>query len=217
MSSLKISLAILVVFFYSNVTGQSVFSETNNFERLTLRFNFLGLIDDFDQNISIGVEYRFNEHWSTGGDVAYIFHSIYLSQSKTVRGYIIRPFIRYYPDKKRTGFFEAQMHYKFVSYGITDWIDRDIINGVASYQEYTSFHYNKNVYGINIIAGTKENLSQDKKLKIELFMGVGYRHKKQGADEGSYLRQRGNNISIYNPKYSTLVLPMGASLVYDIK
>ncbi len=165
----------------------------------------------------MGGEYRFSDHLSVGSDVAYVYNSIYLSQSKNVSGYLIRPFIRYYPNQNSAGFFEAQLHYKSVAYHITDWIDHEGANGMPAYQEYTAFSYNKNVYGINIIAGTKENLSRNKRLKLELHIGIGYRYKKQGADIGSYLRQRGNNISIYKPEYSTLVIPLGASLTYDIK
>ena len=214
MSSLKYLLATVLVTVCCNARGQAV---TNNLDKITARFSFFGLTDVFDENISVGGECRYNNHWSAGTDVAYIYNSIYLSQSKKIRGYIVRPFIRYYPDEKRNSFFEAQLHYKSVAYHLTDWIDRDVVNGVPGYQEYTSFNYNKKVYGINIIAGTKENLSRNKKLNIELYLGVGYRYKNQGADIGSYLRQRGNNISIYKPEYSTLVLPMGASLVYLIK
>lgn len=214
MSNLKFLLGAALAALCCNARGQAI---TSDVDKITARFNFFGLVDVFDENISVGGEYRFNDHWSAGTDVAYIYSSIYLSQSKKTRGYTIRPFLRYYPDEKRTGFFEAQLHYKSVAYHLTDWIDRDVVNGVPGYQEYTSFHYNKKVYGINIIAGTKENLSRNKKLKIVLYLGVGYRYKTQGSDIGSYLRQRGNNISIYNPEYSTLVLPMGASLVYLIK
>lgn len=214
MSSLKYLFPLLLAGICCKARGQAV---TNNLDKITARFNFFGITDIFDENISIGGEYRYNDHWSAGTDVAYIYNSIYLSQSKKIRGYIIRPFLRYYPDEKRNSFFEAQLHYKSVAYYLTDWIDKDVVNGVPGYQEYTSFHYNKKVYGINIIAGKKANLSRNKKLKLELYIGVGYRYKTQGSDIGSYLRQRGNNISIYNPEYSTLALPMGASLVYAIK
>ncbi|MEO6639071.1 MAG: DUF3575 domain-containing protein [Ginsengibacter sp.] len=214
MSKLKYALAILLLIFCLNLNGQSV---SDNPGIATGRLNFTGIVDVFDENISIGGEYRLKDHWSIGTDVAYVYNSLYLSQSKTVRGYIVRPFIRYYPDQHRTGFFEAQLNYKYVAYHITDWIDRGGANGMPAYQEYTTFRYNKRVYGINIIAGTKENLSRNKRLKIELYLGIGYRYKKQDADIGTYLRQRGNNLSIYRPEYSTLVLPLGASLIYDFK
>lgn len=186
-------------------------------KKVTLRFNFTGVIDGFDQNISFGAEYRFGGNWSAGIDFAYIFRSVYLSQNKSASGYIVRPFVRFYPDKQRTQFLEAQLHYKFISYKITDWLGRDVSNGVPAYEEYTTFDYRKRVYGINIIAGTQENLTRDKKLKMELYIGLGYRYKKQGPVEGTYSRQRNSVSGFYGPEYSTFVLPLGASLIYDLK
>jgi len=184
---------------------------------ITARFNFTGLLDGFDQNISIGGEYRFADHWSAGSDVAYIFASGYLGESKSSHGLILRPFIRYYPENGRYGFFEAGLHYKYVSYKITDWIEKDVVNGVPSYQEYSTFHYLKNVYEINLKAGTAANLSRNKKFRIEFYGGLGVRFKTQKSDNGSYSRTRGWLGSLYNPRYSTLVIPIGMRLVYDLK
>lgn len=181
------------------------------------RFNFTGLLDGFDQNISIGIEYRFNTHWSTGSDAAYIFRSIYLSESKVASGIILRPFIRYYPRKNGSGFIEAEIHYKYVTYQLTDWIGRDATNGVPAYEEYTTFNYNKRAVGLNIKTGTDANLSRDKKLRLEIYIGLGVRYKKQGVDNGIYTRTRGSFGGLYDPEYSTVVLPLGMRLVYDIK
>ncbi|MGN6530814.1 MAG: hypothetical protein ACTHK0_03555 [Ginsengibacter sp.] len=109
---------------------------------ITARLNFTGLLDGYDQNISVGAENRFSEHWSTGSDVAYIFNSGYLSESHSSSGFILRPFVRYYPENGRYGFFEAGFHYKHVAYKITDWVGKDDVNGQPSYQgiHYISFY-----------------------------------------------------------------------------
>ncbi|MDQ6904099.1 MAG: DUF3575 domain-containing protein [Bacteroidota bacterium] len=221
MISLKYSFIFLLVIFYNNVSGQSKNDEVRsslknnlNQKELTGRFNILGLTDIFDENISLGVEYTFHEHWSTGTDAAYIFDSYYLSQKKGTSGFMVRPFIRFYPDKKRIGFYEAELQYKFAAYRITDWLGRDATNGVPAYEEYTTFSYKKRVYGINIKAGRKEDLSRDKKFKMELYIGLGFRYKTQGVDNGTYVR-RGNFINFYNPEYSTITVPLGVRFLYD--
>jgi hypothetical protein len=184
---------------------------------LIARFNFTGLLDAYDENITIGAEYRFSEHWSTGSDVAYIFNSAYLSESHSSSGFIVRPFIRYYPENGRYGFFEAGFHYKHVSYKINDWIGKDVVNGQPAYEEYSAFHFIKNVYDFNLKAGTATDLSRNKKLRLEFYGGVGIRFKNQHSKEGSYTRTRGLLASLYNPHYSTLVVPMGMRIVYEIK
>jgi Protein of unknown function (DUF3575) len=201
---------------YTNGIGQSLKSYFPE-KKIVGRFNFTGLLDAYDENISIGAEYRFNAHWSTGSDVAYIFKSIYLSESKDANGIILRPFIRYYPKKDNSGFLEAEIHYKYVAYQLTDWIGRDASNGVPAYEEYATFHYNKRVFGLNIKAGTDANLSRDKRLRLEVYLGLGIRFKMQGADIGTYIRQRGLFPELYNPQYSTLVLPLGMRLLCDIR
>jgi hypothetical protein len=208
--------AFFLIIIYTNGTGQSIKSYFPE-KKIVGRFNFTGLLDVFDENISIGAGYRFSPHWSTGIDVAYIFKSIYLSESKVANGIILRPFIRYYPKKEKGGFLEAEIHYKYVAYRLTDWVGRDATNGVPAYEEYATFHYNKRVMGLNINAGTDENLSRDKRLRLEVYIGIGIRFKKQGADIGIYTRQRELFQNLYNPQYSTVVLPLGMRLLYDIK
>lgn len=221
MSKLYFSLIFLFIVFQKG-NGQSlekgVTSEKSYFaKKVTARFNFTGVADPYDQNISVGGEYRFNPHWSVGSDVAYIFKSYYLSESKYARGIILRPFIRYYFEKNRNGFLEAVINYKYVSYEITDWIGKEISNGMPAYEEYSTFHFIKKTYGLNFKAGTAANLTRDERLRLEFYAGLGIRFKNQGADIGSYTRRRGLFGGLYDPKYSTVVLPMGMRLVYDIK
>ncbi len=72
--------------------------------KFLLRFNVLGLADPLDQNLSFGFEHRFHPDWSAGTDAGWIFASQYVQHQKGVNGFIVRPFIRYYPDRNGTGF-----------------------------------------------------------------------------------------------------------------
>ena len=104
----------------------------------------------------------------------------------------MRPFVRYYPyNRDKYSFFEAGIHYKHASYQIKDWLDRDVINGVPSYEEYSIFHFLKNAFEFNMKIGTATDLTRDKKLRMEFYIGLGYWFKSQRSDIGSYERERG--------------------------
>ncbi len=214
---IKKYLAAICLFIVCNIaTGQSLKSNFSE-NKITGRFNALGILDLLDANISLGAECRFNEHWSTGSDAAYIFSSDYLSESKVANGFIVRPFIRYYPKKNRYDFFEAELHYKFVAYQITDWLGKDAVNGVPAYEVFTTFNYKKKVYGLSIKAGSQENLSKDKRLRFEFYIGLGYRYKEQGAGDDIYDRRNGTLLHVYDPTYSSISIPLGIRFLYDIK
>lgn len=205
---------LLVIICYSGTSQQ--LDNTSSSRTVTGRFNFMGFMDYYDVNFSIGAEYRLKPNLSVGSDIAYIYQSAYLYESKNSKGFIFRPFLRIYTGKDRRGFFETELHYKFVSYKITDWIARDVTNGVPAYEEYTTFHFRKNVFGVNIKTGTQANLSKDKRFRLEFYVGLGIRFKNQGTDEGSYIRQRGFFVDLYRPHYSSVTFPAGARLLYDI-
>ena len=191
--------------------------EIDTAQKITGRFNFMGLGDPYDENASLGGEYKFDAHWSAGSDVGYIFNSEYLSDSKRTQGFMVRPFIRFYPNIERRGYYEVQVHYKYVSYELTDWLGKDVVDGIPSYEEYTTFHFIKKAWGFHVNAGSSANLSRNKSLRIEYYIGLGVRFKKQYANKGTYSRQKGFFIELYNPQYTMVVLPMGMRLVYDLK
>lgn len=205
-----------------NASGQTsdATSSVQNREKreITARFNFIGLLDPYDENLSFGAEYKFMTHWSTGMDIAYIFRSDYLPKSKLSQGYNLSPFIRYYyPRANGKTFLEAALRYKHVSYQLEGWVGKDIVDGLPSYEEYSTFHYLKNVYEINFKTGTTENLTRDKRLACEFYLGLGLRIKKQGSDNGSYYPDRNWLIRLYDPRYTTLTIPLGARLIYKMK
>lgn len=190
--------------------------EADTAKKVTVRFNFLGVGDPYDENASFGGEYRFAPQWSAGSDGAYIFSSKYISNAEKTSGFILRPFVRYYPNKRK-GFLEVQLHYKYASYQITDWLGKDVNNGQAAYEEYTSFQFRKKAWGVHLIGGSSANLTENKRLRMEFYIGLGVRYKKQYVPHGIYLHQNGTFVELYNPHYNTVVLPIGVRLVYDLK
>ena len=178
------------------------------------RINFLGMLDGFDRNVSIGAEYQFSHQWAAGLDAAYIFWSEYVHRNNGARGVILRPFIRYYFKEKRTGFLEAHFHYKKVAYKVKDWIGRDVVNGVPAYEEFSTFDFNKRVMGFSFLIGDKFNLSKDKKVKFEPYIGLGLRFKKQVSENGTYSPGRRSFFDpAFEPDFMYTALPMGIRVV----
>jgi hypothetical protein len=161
--------------------GQFIMAQAmqGNTGKLYLRHVPSGLIDFLDGNINLGSEYRFNGTWSATLDAGAIFYSQYFANSKKTRGILLRPGVRIYPGKYKDYFVELQLHYKQVMYHITDWIERDLVNGVPSYEELTTFRYQKRVWGVHIMGGIKEYLGSNHRLSIEVYLGLGVHFKKQ--------------------------------------
>lgn len=222
MTCKKLSLIIFSVVALSSAKAQSGVEHLRGSEKavfkteLVGRINFLGMLDGYDRNASIGAEYQFSSQWAAGLDAGYIFWSDYVQRNQGVRGVILRPFIRYYFKEKRTGFLEAHLHYKKVAYKVTDWIGRDVVGGVAAYEEFSSFDFNKRVIGFSFLIGDKFNLSKDKKVRFEPYVGLGFRFKKQVSENGTYQPRRTVFGASFEPDYIYTALPMGVRVVVSI-
>ena len=82
---------------------------------------------------------------------------------------------------KGTGKFygEFELHYKRVDYTIEDWIGRNAVNGVASYEEFTTFKSRKESAGANVKARFQEKITKNGRLYMEIYVGLGAKTKKQ--------------------------------------
>jgi hypothetical protein len=145
-----------------------------------LRHNPLGWIDVFDGNVTLGAEYRFNRTWSATMDAGYIFYSAYLTKAKLSSGLLLRPGIRVYPGRFKDYFFDLQLHYKEVTYHVKDWIERDVTQGVASYEELTKFRYRKRVMGLHLMGGVKQYFTNNRRFFMEIYLGLGVHFRREG-------------------------------------
>ncbi|HUR12803.1 MAG TPA: hypothetical protein VM012_15610 [Flavitalea sp.] len=185
---------------------------------LYLRFNFLGMVDPFDFNFTMGVERLFTKHASLALDLGWIFHSEYFSQSKRANGILVRPSIRLYPRENGRGFVEMELHYKSVMYKIEDWVGRDCVNNVPAYDEFTIFRIRKQSYGFHLRGGVKGALDQEKRFWLELSSGIGLRWKTQGFfREGNSCYNRSGGIFL-DPNVNSVApaFLMNLKLLYRI-
>ena len=193
-----------------------------NLYAAALRFNFTGLADPIDNNISLGGEFPFQPNWSFITDLAYIEFSSYFSKIQQSSGYIIKPAIRFYPASlNHNGFFEAVLFYKKAHYRLRDWLGKDCSNGIPAYEQYQDFSYNKQVTGLNFQMGLQTDLSRNKLLRFEAYLGLGIRIRKQdvvGEQHCCYNQERGfGDINGTSGTSVVSSLPIGMRIIYCIR
>lgn len=183
--------------------------------RLVLRMNPLGLLDPVDYNVSFGAEYRYAENRAVTLDAGYIYFTNYEVNCSTT-GFIFRPGIRQYFGKRKELFVEGQLHYKNVTYHIDDWLGKEAVNGVASYEEYKHFKYKKQTMGLQCMIGVCDRFIS-RRLLIEAYIGVGIRYKKEGLyHEPNSVYEEGGILNDFNNKFFP-VLPGGLRVIYHLR
>ncbi len=220
----RISLFCLLLLLMAAVgNAQSYSSRTwrNDTGKVYLRANPLGLTDVFDGNVSFGGEYRLNKSWSVTMDAGYIFYSIYTGNAKRTSGILLRPGIRKYTSKYRNWFIDLQFHYKSVEYHINDWLGKDVVNDVPTYEEKKVFHYRKRVVGTQILFGGRKALTRNHRLFLEIFGGLGLHYKEEWLpDEANsrYAPTSFNFRSASSDKVNRLLpaFPMGIRFLYAL-
>jgi hypothetical protein len=186
---------------------------------LYLRCSPLGMIDLFDGNVTLGSEYRFNDTWAATLDAGAILYSAYMGNSKKATGFLLRPGIRVYPTRWKDFFIDLQFHYKDVTYEVKDWLEKDVVANVASYEEYKVFRYKKQVIGGRLSAGVREYFTENKRFYIEGYLGVGIHYKEESVQQEPDSRyDRG--LRIFNDRDGKHVLPAlpgGVRIVYLLR
>ncbi|AEV96610.1 hypothetical protein A4D02_20810 [Niastella koreensis] len=192
--------------------------------KINLRINALGLMDLPDGNISVGGEYRFNRTWAVLMDAGYIAYSTYYFGTTKTSGVLLRPGVRLYGGKLRSVFLDLQFHYKGVQYHVDDWLDKDVVNNVPTYQERRIFLAQKRVYGGQFVVGGKEFLDPDYRWFLEFYVGVGLRYKEEWLRGVPDARYDGGTAffrsgALTEHKYSVVVpaFPAFIRLVHTIR
>jgi hypothetical protein len=193
--------------------------------KIYLRFSPLGLMDFLDGNFTVGGEYRFNSTWSATMDAGIIFYSQYMRNCEKVTGMLLRPGIRKYTGRTRDNFVDLQFHYKRVMYHVNDWIERGVVDDASAYEQFTTFRYRKQVFGIHLMWGNKQYLTKDRRLFLEIAAGFGIHYKITGPvgevnsrfeDPFALVVNRNNNLK---PVARAVVpaLPITLRVVYRLK
>ncbi|MEP7257370.1 MAG: DUF3575 domain-containing protein [Flavitalea sp.] len=208
-------LSFLLLFLVSTQAQKTVPYPINSFH--FLRFNPLGLLDPVEGNLSFGAEYHLQKSWSVAMDASWIFYSRHFSEANA-SGFMLRPAIRTYRGPRQNRFFELEFQYKQVDHHLHDWIGRDFVNGVPSYEELTSFTYRKQVFGFHFKAGSIFPLTKNKRFWMEAYVGLGARYR-----HFSTVNQPYNTFSplsdIFEGDFTlgwTAALPLGMRLMWRL-
>jgi hypothetical protein len=196
------------------INGRGLRADTGT---LYLRCSPLGFIDLYDGNINLGGEYRLNNTWAATLDAGAILYSTYFISDRT-SGFLFRPGIRFYPKGDKDFFIDMQLHYKNVTYRIKDWLQKDVVANVASYEEYKVFRFKKQVMGVHVMAGFRDYFGDSRRFYLEGYVGLGLHYKDEGLhNEPNSKYDFGLRVRRNTGKYLVPALPAGVRLVYLLR
>src|SRR5690606_1821713 len=144
------------------------------------------------------------------------FHSGYYSNQKNSNGFIFRPAVRHYFTASGKHFIEAEFHYKVVNHEMEDWLGRDVVEGVPSYEQFTNFIYRRQSLGVNIKTGVQSRVSKNDKLWLEFYLGLGLRKRWEGLHNEPNSIFNNANTMFRNMSENEIypAVPIGLRLLY---
>jgi len=216
----RILLLLLCISFATMISAQRMWKIGLPHGTQFIRINPTGLLDFVETNFSLGYEYHLTHNWSIAADATWIFYSKYFSHTKHANGFIFRPAIRRYTGPLKTGFLEAELHYKYVVSTIQDWLGRNCVGGVSAYEEFTKFDYLRKVIGFHLKVGHAAKLSKDNKFWFEYYIGLGARwtfRKVINEPNSCYIYASGPFSDAIENARTTIALPCGFRLLYNLR
>jgi hypothetical protein len=171
--------------------AQTKLTDESRMHPISIRANLPGLLDVFDGNLSVGIEYGAGRRGALIADLGLIFYSVYNNNSSRSLGFHFKPAYRYYFTDRRRGFVDAGLLFKRVGYNRSEWLDKGIVNGIATYQEFQNFTHRKNVLGVQLMGGYKVPLNKQGNLWLEFYGGLSARlrwHSIKGMPDAAFRR-----------------------------
>jgi hypothetical protein len=148
-----------------------------------LRWQPLGLVNVYDMNLTVGVEYAYRDNRSVMLDVGYIFSSLYGQTNNSgglspASGLILRSGHRWFFGRYGAQFIEAEGGLKAVKYkGDEEWVGRGVVNGVPAYEELMRITSKKEVVTLNAKYGYRFAFGRQSPVSMEIFAGIGVRYR----------------------------------------
>jgi hypothetical protein len=188
-----------------------------------ISFNPLALIQ-VDYTVLAGYEHRLKPGLFLTTEIGYIFASSYIEAdyqgTNTATGFTIRPSIKRFFNRNSRYYIQAQVFYKQVNHHIYDWLGRDAVDNVPSYEQLEHFDYRRLMIGFNGVGGMLVPLNRNRSLYFDFYAGLGIRLKKAMviAEPNSVYFPR-SIIELNNdPDNTTLPsLPIGLRLIFVVK
>jgi len=173
-----------------------------------------------DYTVMLGAEHRLKNNLAVVLDAGYVFHSAYFNRDviKSTSGFSVRPGIKIYTKENKRFYLQLGVFYKQVDYKIYDWLGKDCVNEIPTYEQLQNFTYRKKSVSFNVMGGWNFRISDI--ILLELYTGMGVKIKNQKpTEEGSCYRNNdpvgfGN---IFTEHLVTPSLPFGIKILVPIK
>jgi len=170
-----------------------------------------------DYTAMVGIEHRISENTGLVLDAGYLFYSSYfeIERVRNTSGFSLRPGIRRYFGRRLKEYLQVQAYYKHANYFIYDWLGKECVNEVPSYEQLKEFTYRKQTLSFNLMAGELFQFSD--RLAGELYVGIGIKIKRQGPTESNACYRNQANDVVFNMYRERSVgpnIPVGFKLLY---
>jgi hypothetical protein len=213
---MKTILFLVFVLFTWDVAAQSTPSVFNY--KTAVSFN-PSVLAGPDYTAMFGAEYRLKERFALTLDVGYVFDSYYFREGsvKGTSGFSIRPGVKLYPRPDKQFYFQFSIFYKHVDYKMYDWLGKDCVNQIPTYEQLQDFRYRKKTLSFNVLRGRNFRISDQ--VFVELYAGLGIKIKDQGPTEKHACHgnlQTGIINRSFQGNQVTAHVPLGIKLVVAV-
>lgn len=181
---------------------------------------------EIDFTLLGGYEHKIKPRIFLATEAGYIFSSLYVGTDNDGRarasGFMIRPSIKWFVADNDKFYLQPQFFYKQVTHHLYDWLGKEAVGGVPSYQQLQNFNYKRSSAGFNAVVGFALPLDQHKKGFIDLYMGLGLRRKWSkvvGEPRSVYRNDTGVTINDSPDANSGIFpsVPAGIRFIYAIR
>lgn len=217
----KFSVLLCICALFCTAQKTKPYTEVSN----AVSFNPFALAE-IDFTALAGYEQKVKERLFVTCEAGYIFASAYITdQSETnnskASGFLIRPALKYFVNSNNKFYVQPQIFYKQVTHSLYDWLGKDVVAGVPSYEELQHFKYRRKIFGANAIVGFALPLDKHRKGYIDFYMGLGLRRKINTVlNEPNSLYQRRSMRPLDGGPGSEGTLPsvpLGIRFIYAIR
>lgn len=214
----KLLLLLCAFPFFAKAQKAPPFTQVSN----AISFNPFALIE-VDYTALFGYENKLGPKLFLSNEAGYIFASSYIGSrngnSTTGSGFLLRPSVKWFVSESNRFYLQPQFFYKQVTHNVYDWLGKDAVNGVASYEQLQDFKYRREIFGFNVVSGFVLPLDQRRKGFIDLYFGIGVRDKKDnvvGEPRSVYNIPLDFSTNSDNNKGILPSLPMGVRFIYTL-
>ncbi|MEJ7912040.1 MAG: hypothetical protein WKF70_02710 [Chitinophagaceae bacterium] len=171
-----------------------------------------------DRTLMVGGERRLPNRLALVLDAGLVFNSSYLNAAQESSiGFALRPGVKLYTKDSKRFYLLIQAFYKQVDYRIYDWLGKNCVDNIDTYEQLQNFTFRKKSLSITTLTGYFVRLSD--KVLLEFYGGLGIKIKDQEPTEpGACYRQnnRAGFGNIYARHSVSPVLPIGLKLVVPV-